>query len=111
MGTKSVFESSIRRAVEGIRSGGQTLFEEEQREGGFSRRVVRLDLWRAPATVSDYRESDFSDELSVDRLEELTGLVSDFRELTETFDPTGPVPEEEGAKADELILQINEIIA
>jgi len=110
MDTKHVFTSSIENAVEGIRTSGLTQIEEVPPTSSQPTRLIRLDLWRTPATVSDYRESDFASCFSSEDCRRLTSLVTAFRELTETFDPKGPVPEAEGKEADGLVMQIHEII-
>ena len=69
-----------------------------------------MELRHSPATVSDYRQSDFAGLLPPDRLKRLSAFVAEFRELTAALDDTAPVPAEAGRKADLLIRQMHTIV-
>lgn len=110
MDTKVIFQSCISRAVKGIQSGGRVQVVEVPPTSSHPNRIIHLDPWRCPGTVSEYRESDYSQVLSPDKLRMLTDLVNSFQTMTQEFNPNAPVPEAEGKKADALILRINDII-
>jgi len=110
MDEKHTFMNSIVNAVKEIQTGGLTEIEELPTTSANSKRRVRLESWRTPVTVSDYRETDFAPDLAEHQLRKLSGLVEAFRDLTNTFDPSSPASGVEGEKADKLILEISKII-
>lgn len=110
MSKKHIFETCIRHAVAEIRSGGLTSITEVPASTKYPERLVKLDTWSSPATVSEYDEADFASSLSVNDRHRLTELVAQFRELCNTFDPKKPIPTDEAPKASKIIVNISKIL-
>ncbi len=107
---KLMFEGSIFRTIEEMQSRGKTRCQIQGGDAKYSNEIHPIQIRHTPGIVKHYKEADFRNCLTPEKLRRLSILVGLFKEKTEEIDLLKPVVFADIEEVDEILLQLHSIL-
>lgn len=107
---KAQFLQTIHDSLAEMRRKGRNPVIEVPPHSNNPHRMICVDTWRLPATVSEFRRNDFINDLEPEKLDTLTQLIGEFTRLTAPYAKCNSVPKDVAKEIDNILERIGETV-